>query len=182
MLVHDYNGSGKWSRSALIERYHQYAGRLGVTTPRDVQPKEHRERDAQWVYPVMDRVIEGIEAGDRACIELGVEFIEEAGGFPFGRILKANTARALRRAQLTGEQSQRVRARVIGMLAGEKLPREYRQYARLLRRVGVQRSVEEIEATANRSNPYVERYLQYFAECIASEASRRSRPAPPAGE
>jgi hypothetical protein len=33
----------------------------------------------------MDVVCEGIRAGDLACAEIGVEMIEEDGGFAFGR-------------------------------------------------------------------------------------------------
>jgi hypothetical protein len=32
----------------------------------------------------MDEVIVGIEAGDAACVEIGVEFIEEWARRPFG--------------------------------------------------------------------------------------------------
>ena len=138
MAVHDYNGEGRWSRIALIERYLEYARRFDMTSLRDLRPREHRDGEEHWIYPVMDRVIEGIESGDPACIELGVEFIEEDAGFAFGRILKSNTARALRRAPLTTTQVERIRIRVIGMLVAENVPREYRQYARLLGRVGLE--------------------------------------------
>ena len=53
----------------------------------------------------MDLVIVGIEAGDKACIALGVDFVEEDRLFPFGMVLKANTARALRRAELDGYEA-----------------------------------------------------------------------------
>ena len=40
----------------------------------------------------MMKVIEGIEAGDLACVRLGIEFIEEDAKFPFGKTLKSNAA------------------------------------------------------------------------------------------
>lgn len=70
-------------------------------------------------------------------IEIGVEFIEEDVRFRFGRVIKSNTARALRRAELTSKQVERVRTRVAHMLIAEHVPREYREYSKLLRKVGM---------------------------------------------
>ena len=56
----------------------------------------------------MDKVTDGIRAGDKACIRLGIDFIHEDSSVPFGRILKANTAKAnrMRRGDLTNSQKQ----------------------------------------------------------------------------
>jgi hypothetical protein len=97
---------------------------------------EHMERGRHRVYPVMEKVIEGIEAGDLACVRLGIEFIEEDAKFTFGKILKSNTARALRRASLSDEQRQRIRRRVLGMLRAGHVPHEFREYARLVKKIG----------------------------------------------
>jgi len=86
----------------------------------------------------MDSIIAGIEDGDLACAQIGVEFIEEDRSFAFGAILKSNTARALRRfSNLTDVQVTRIRNRVVDMLRTGIVPREYRQYSRLLRRIGL---------------------------------------------
>lgn len=167
MEIRDYNGEGRWSRGEILRRYAEYARELGVS-PRDLSPVEHRERGTTWVYPVMDRVIEGIGAGDRACIVLGIEFIEEDEGFPFGRILKANTARALRRAALTADPEVRVRRRVLGMLRAGYVPREYEQYARLLVRVGF--DADELRAVEPQLKPgdrRVRRFYDYFSRAVA---------------
>ncbi|HEY3052921.1 MAG TPA: hypothetical protein VGK04_05965 [Thermoanaerobaculia bacterium] len=134
MTVIDYNGDGRWSKDAIIERYGEHARRFGVAA-RDLSPAEHHAEGRLWVYPVMDRVIEGVEAGDPASAEIATEFIEEDASFPFGRILKSNAARALRRcAELTEGQRERIRLRVLAMLVSEYLPREFRQYAKLARK------------------------------------------------
>ena len=64
----------------------------------------------------MDDLIEAIKDGDLAAAEIGIELIEEEGGFAFGRIIKSNAARALARCDLTRAQQERVRSRVIDML------------------------------------------------------------------
>jgi hypothetical protein len=158
MEVIDYNGEGRWAREAILLRYEAYAAQLRISR-RDISPAEHSERGRRWVYPVMTKVIEGIAAGDEACVRIGIEFIEEDCTFPFGKILKSNTARALRRASLTDEQKQRVRRRVFGMLRAGHVPHEYREYARLVRKLGFDAS--EVP-DGDRSDPFVMRFRSYF--------------------
>jgi hypothetical protein len=110
----------------------------------------------------MDRVIEGIERGDVACRSIGIEFIEQDRKFPFGKILKSNTARALRRTELTSEQKERIRRRLVSMLLSENVPHEYKEYAKLLKKIGLGSYREEVEERVNRSNQYVMRYFQYL--------------------
>lgn len=122
----DYNGDGWWSRSKILARYGRYAAEMGIVS-RDLFPLEHSERGHQWVYPVMRKVIDGIEAGDLACVRIGIEFMEEDSKFPFGKTLKSNTARALRHVPVSEEQKRRIRQRVFGLLRAGPIPHEYRQ-------------------------------------------------------
>ena len=110
----------------------------------------------------MHKVIAGIERGDRACRRIGIEFIEEDRKFPFGKILKSNTARALRRADLTQDEQQRIGRRIVAMLLGGKVPHEFKEFARLLKKIGVRSYWDAIERGVNRSNRYVMRYYDYL--------------------
>jgi hypothetical protein len=101
-------------------------------------------------------------SGDPACAELGIEFIEEDRLFAFGRILKSNTARALRRASLTDAQKERIRKRVVEMLGRRYLPREYREYAKLARKIGLGGWLLRIEEQAE--NPAAKHYYNYLKE------------------
>ena len=112
----------------------------------------------------MDHVIEGIEAGDPACAELGIEFIETNDSFAFGKILKSNVARALRRTTLTAVQEERIRRRVVEMLEAGYLPREFRQYAKLARKLGLREWLPRIKQLAELGDPWVQRYCVYFEE------------------
>ena len=162
MEVIDYNGDGRWTRAAIRERYARLASEAGIAL-RDLSPTEHTERGRHWVYPVMEKVIEGIEAGDPACVLLGIEFIEEDASFPFGRILKSNTARALRRAGLSDEQRQRIRRRVLGMLRAGKVPHEFGEYAKLVKKIGLQAAeMGEVPGTSERVSRF-RSYLQAAA-------------------
>jgi hypothetical protein len=166
MKITDYNGDGRWSRAALLERYARYAAEMGIS-PRDVSPREHTEGQSHWVYPVMEKVIQGIEAGDGACVRLGIEFIEDDSKFPFGKLLKSDTARALRRTHLTDPQQRRIRERVFGMLRAGHVPHEFREYAKLVRKIGFDAAeVGEVPGTSER----VSRFRSYFLA-----AARRTR-------
>lgn len=162
MEVIDYNGTDFWSVDEVKARYAKYARRFKITVPRDLSPLVHSNGDKQWIYSVMDEVIKGIEYGDPACAELGIEFIEEDRLFAFGRILKSNTARALRRASLTDAHKERIRKRVVEMLGRRYLPREYRQYAKLARKIGLGTWLARIEEQSD--NPWAKHYYTYLKE------------------
>ena len=164
MNFRDYNGTGEWSRDAILERYSQYAHALGITELRDLTPQVFPPGSARptHIYSVMDEVIPGIEAGDLACIKIGIEYIGEDQHFVFGRTLKSNTARALRRAPLSEEQAERVRKRIVNMLIDGLIFREYREYAKLLRTLGFEEWWPYIEQNVDRQNPFVMRYYHYL--------------------
>jgi hypothetical protein len=162
MLTRDYNGKGPWTVEAVQRRYLEHCARLGVATPRPLEPKRYVRGGETWVYPVMDAVIEGIKAGDPACAWLGVEFIEQDATFPFGRTLKGNTARALRRIELPQALKERIRHRVAAMLAAGNTPREFKEYARLLRKVGFADEWPRMAASAPVANRYAMRHFAYF--------------------
>jgi hypothetical protein len=164
MQIIDYNGIGFWSADAIVSRYETYARRSGIDPPRDIRPLVVEQKGKRWIYPVMDKVIEGIEAGDPACADIGVEFIEESASFTFGSILKSNTARALRRVPLNAEQVYRIRKRIVVMMCTDYMPREFRQYSRLGRKVGFESSLPEIEAKADLTKPWVKRYYDYLRQ------------------
>ena len=164
MEVHDYNGAGKWSSEEILHRYSQYCRELNVQTTIDLSPVTFVEGDVKWIYPVMNKVIVGIEQGDPACRRIGIEFVEENGKFPFGKILKSNTARALRRAELTIAEQARIRQRLVTMLIEGNVPHEYKQYAKLLKKIGLDGCWDGIESRIDRSNKYVMKYYNYLKE------------------
>lgn len=118
----------------------------------------------------MEAVIEGIERGDKASVAVGIDFIEEDAHFSYGKTLKSNTARALRRASLTPEQVGRIRNRVTNLLLAGQTPHEFRGYANLFRHVGIAECWPRIERGATLNNPYVERFYEYFRQCAEREA------------
>jgi hypothetical protein len=159
-LVRNYNGTGEWSVSGVQTRYLEYCDRLQISDRCVPQAREHREEAGVWIYPIMDDVIRGIEVGDAACIALGVDFIEQDDLFAFGKTLKCNTARALRRAHLTEEQRARLRERIVTMLVGGIVPHEMREYSKLLRVIGVGGYWLKLEQDIPRDNVFAMRFYR----------------------
>ena len=168
--IRDYNGTGRWSREGILTRYGEYCRALRLPPSSNLSPREHPAGEVRWVYPVMHEVIKGIEAGDPACIALGVDFIEEDQHFPFGKILKSNTARALRRSPLSAPQVTRIRNRVTTMLLAGQVPHEFKQYAKLLSHIGVGGLWPEIEQRVPRENRYVMRWYNYLRTRLTAAA------------
>jgi len=162
MKTLDYNGIDFWSVDAILKRYEAYSKRFKVSSRVDIQPFIRTDGEIRRIYPVMEKVIEGIEKNDPACIEIGIEFIEESRSFPFGKIFKYNTARALRHASasLTETQKERIRKRVAEMLCTGYLPREFRQYAKLARTIGLSDWQSKIEREADFNNSWVSHYYK----------------------
>jgi hypothetical protein len=162
MKVHDYNGTGKWARDAIVSRYLEHAAKLGLEQPLLLKPAELVRGDEHWIYPVMDQIITGIHSGDPACAVIGVEFLEEDRKFPFGANLKARTARALRQAEVSSSLAERLRRRIVLMLVEGNVPREYREYARLLRKIGFEKWWPRLNEQIPKENPHAMRYFNYF--------------------
>ena len=156
--VRSYNGTGDWSVEAVQKLYREYCEALHVEHHRSLIPFEVRQGEVQWIYPIMSEVIRGIEEGDLACVALGVDFVEQDALFPFGPKLKSNTARALRRSPLTETQKARLRERIATMLASGITPHEMREYAKLLRKVGVGDCWPRLERDVPRDNRYAMRF------------------------
>jgi hypothetical protein len=159
--VQDFNGAGEWSAVRVVERYRAHAQGLHLEL-RDLAPRVHEAGTHRWVSPVMEAVIEGIAAGDAACVEIGIEFLEPRLVLPFGRSLHAGTARALRRATLSTWQASRLRTRIYAMLLEGWVPAEFRDYAKLLRRIGLGEEWPSVRARVDEANPHVMRYVRYF--------------------
>ena len=175
--VRDYNGIGDWSLAGIQTRYRTLARRLRQPAL-DLKPKETVQGDVRWIYPLMDEVIAGIKGGDQACIELGVQFIESGPPQAFGKSLHSNTARALRQAVLRPEQVARLRARILRMLTRSDVPREYSDYAKLLRRIGLGDDWRRTREAVDETNPHVMEHVRYFEAVVSNQLAVQQRLAP----
>jgi hypothetical protein len=160
MEVRDYNGQGKWISDEILKRYSVYCNDLNILESINLLPSIHTDHDVQWIYPVMYKVIQGIEKGDQACKLIGIEFIEEDQKSAFNRHIKVDTLRALRRANLDQKDKDRIRSRLIDLILSSRIPHQYREYAKLLKKVGFGDRLEEIQEKANKDNPTIMKVIR----------------------
>lgn len=119
------------------------------------------DRERQWTSGILDVLIGRMKRGDLAAAEIGIEMMEEDRGLAFGPITKSNIPRALTKCALSNEQMDRIRKRVVQMLLRPFLPKDFRQYAWLARRVGMQEwagALEEVEG----DDAWVAWYVEYL--------------------
>ena len=154
MEIRDYNGIGIWSAEQITSRYLRHCLELEIE-PKDITPVETVQQNVKWIYPVMDEIIAGIESGDAACRKYWYRVYRRRCEISFGKILKSNTARALRRSELSYNEKSRIRQRVISMLLNGIVPREFKEYIKLLKRIGFAEFLTEIEDKIDRANGYV---------------------------
>ena len=160
MEVRDYNGQGKWTGDEILNRYSIYCNDLNILESIDLLPSTYTNQDVKWIQPVMYKVIYGIEKGDEACKLIGIEFIEEDQKSAFNRSIKIETVRALRRAKLDEKDKDRIRSRLIDLILASRIPHQYREYAKLLKKVGIGDRLEEIREKANKDNPTIMKVIQ----------------------
>jgi len=104
----------------------------------------------------------GLRAKIRLASQLASSLSKKT--FPFGRSLKSNTARALRRSELSGEQVERLRKRIVSMFLAGNVPHEFKEYAKLLRKIGLGEWWPAIERQAPYGHYRAARYFRYFLE------------------
>ncbi|MBX3296629.1 MAG: hypothetical protein KF762_13075 [Acidobacteria bacterium] len=168
--IRDFNGQGRWSREEIERRFRSYAKAFG-TTGLELNPRIYEAGSTKWFYPLIEEVIVGIRQGDRACIELGVELIEDSDSMPFGKILKSDAAKALRHSagHLSEDHRRRIRKRVADMLIEQYMPREFVQYVKLARTVGFAEELERVRSEADLTNRWVRHYLERLTGIDASK-------------
>jgi hypothetical protein len=171
------DGVGIWAHAEIGKRYHAYCRKFGCQ-PRDIAFEPFRLASGTgrepvvrpWIEPIIREMIIGIARNDRACIEIGIELIEEDAKFAFGKIMKVNVAKKLRHAKLSEPQKERIRNRVVNLLARGLVPHEMREYARLMKRVGIGQHTDALAAVMDRyaefgiEARYVQRVVSYLLD------------------
>jgi hypothetical protein len=154
----DYNADGRWSVAAVQARYRQLSNSLGGMAGFEPEPRTYTNpRGMTWVYNIMDSVVDGAQLGDKACIELCVEYIEANIMAPTTGYIRERMARSLCRVELTPRQKQRLAAVFVGQLEKQQLRKEFREYTRLFRKIGVESYRAEIERLASSDQAYIRR-------------------------
>lgn len=157
----EQNVEAPWSCEGIMHRYREYCSQLNEPGF-ELAPRIPEDSQVKRTWSVMEQVIEGIERGDAACKLIGIDLIETDERLIFGNVMKSNAARALRNLTLTEDEISRLRKRIVSLLISGRFTSEFKQYSRLLKKIGLGEYQQEIEMKMDRSNPYVVKYYQYL--------------------
>lgn len=162
MCFEELDNRDIWRLDRVKARYQGYCQRYNVDHQEVSISGYYLERP--WTASVLKPLIDRMKQGDLAAAEIGIEMIEEDRGLIFGPIVKSNIPRALAKCFLTEQQKERVRRRTVEMLLRKFMPKEFRQYAWLTRRIGLESWRNNLEQDADRTHPWVNWYLRYLLE------------------
>ena len=148
-----------WRLDRVRERYHRYCDHFNS---KHEELKVHPyDIERGWTSGILDPLIERMKSGDLAAAQIGIEMMEEDRGLAFGSIIKSKIPRALAKCDLTEKHKERLRKRTVEMLLRPFLPKEFRQYAWLARRLGLADWEKKLRK-ADLRNPWVRWYVLYL--------------------
>ncbi|PYE48109.1 hypothetical protein [Deinococcus yavapaiensis] len=129
LKFHEYHSAPPpWGREDLLRLHEELGGTFPIaTTP--------RRTDVPRIDPLWYNLADGIRAGDAACVELGVRFIEAQFVVSYSGYARARLARALRHAFLTPTQKRRLSNHFYNLLIGQERFDEFTEYIRVWRAI-----------------------------------------------
>lgn len=158
MKIND-NSTDKWSIEAVKERYSKLRSSLGGVVGFEPSPKTYIKRKRlTWVYyNVMDSVVAGVRLGDKACVQLSIDYIRDNEMYSATGYTRARMARALKSADLSDNQKKELALIFLRQLETGALYQEYREYCRLFRKIGVEPYRREIKRYGKARRQYIKR-------------------------
>ncbi len=154
----DYNPKGKWSVKSVQLRYRELSLKVGGVGGYYPEPRRYtNQRGASWTYNIMESIVDGVQLGDKACVQLSIEYIRDNEMSSTTGYIRERMSRALRHAELTNDQKKELAKIFLGMLNTGEIFKEFKEYSRLFKRIGVTPYIKEIELYKNSSKQYIRR-------------------------
>jgi hypothetical protein len=131
-------------------------------------PEEAHENPAVWLSQTFGQVLKAIVAGDTAAVSLACDLIEKDPMLPFGKLIKSDLARALKKQVelLVASERAQVLGATVKLLNQEYAPRELEDYCKLAKKLPGPEYLAALSRAAPR-NPKAERLLAYLAQSDA---------------
>ncbi len=118
----------RWTPAVVLAIHKTLGGNFDIATrPRvAVGGRGRSDYRALW-YNIAD----GVRAGDQACVELAIQFIEEHLIVSYSGFARSRIARALRHCSLSQSQKGRLSAQFLTLLATGNRCEEFSEYLKL---------------------------------------------------
>ena len=148
-----YHGVPKgWAKAELIVAHRNLRGSFSLDGPDATEPGAPAwlPDRMNWLQyrATLYRIVEGIRANDPACIELAVRYIELRYIGSYSGFIRARLARALKGAQLTTQQTERLNKLFVSIVQNRDYTEEFAEYVKLWRRIASPAAKQVLESLA----------------------------------
>jgi hypothetical protein len=157
----DLNGQDEWSLEAVRRRYLEYSRCLGVSSQLALAAETLKRESSDWTMPILQQVLDGVTAGDVACVQIAVDLVCSDARLPFGKIFKDRASDMLRRSSLSSLQYELLRTHAIARLRSGFVPPEFKHFARLIRQIGLAEHRQALEELVP-AGPRIAWYRNYL--------------------
>lgn len=126
-----------WHADEVIAEHARLGGTFDLSGPEATEPGAPSwmpERGAWLQYrATLHRVANGVRAGDLACVELAVRYLELRYIGSYSGYIRSLLSRHLRHAALSTEQQKRLHRHFCGLAVMNQGTHEYKDYIKLWR-------------------------------------------------
>lgn len=128
-----------WTKSKIIAAHDALGGQFSLDGPEATEPgapswMPDRFRWLQY-RATLYRVSEGIRAGDAACAELAIQYIELDYVGSYSGFIKERLARALKSAKLASQQKRRLMVKFQSLIDNNQCRQEFGEYKKLRKHI-----------------------------------------------
>ena len=125
----------EWTFFKLRERYLHLARVLNVENPMEI-PFDLDLSQNEYLDRLLNAITIGAKRGDKACIELSVQFVAAQVYFFWSGYTRAKMARLLKSADLTEDQKETLREGIYEILDSMNFGQEVQELIKLIRKIG----------------------------------------------
>jgi hypothetical protein len=137
-----------WHAEEIVREHRKLGGTSSLSGPEATEPGAPSwfpDRNAWLQYrEMLYRLGDLAEAGDAACVELVVRYIELHHIGSYSGYVRAKLARRLKKAPLTENQKDRLHSHFRGMVLREDRTLEFEAYLRLWRTIITESRMEKL--------------------------------------
>lgn len=160
-----------WHAAEIVAEHARLGGSFALAIPAPLEirsPHALPEQDG-WLHyrQTVHRLADGVRAGDGACAELAVRYIELHYFGSYAGYLRERLARALKHAALDPAQRRRLHAHFASLCLRGEHTHEFADYARLWRRIADARERADVIA-AVRALPDGERRAAWLSTLLGA--------------
>ncbi len=128
-----------WSKSDVINEHKKLGGVVSIDGPDATEPGSPPWFPCrfEWLQyrETIRRICDGVSAGDKACIELAIRYIELDYLGSYSGFLRARLSRLLRKQELSPNQRLRLMSHICNLFQRKQFLNEAREYNKLLKRI-----------------------------------------------